>query len=82
MEGRIALATVSVLVSQLQTGQVMPEETCLDGYDLSTFLDNAYRKAYCKDQEKPEGIMAAMLQKMKLNKDEGEERPEDLDQFW
>ena len=46
MEGRVALGVVSAFVSQLETGQGLPQQTSADAYDLSGFLEQAYKKAY------------------------------------
>lgn len=43
MEGRIGLATVESFISQIQTGQRLPETQTPTGYDLALFLDASFK---------------------------------------
>lgn len=43
MYGRIGLATVESFISQIETGQKMPEAQGGTGYDVAAFLDAAHK---------------------------------------
>ena len=74
MNGRIGLATVESFISQLQTGQKMPEMHSSAGYDLAVFLDTSY-KFINRQQEEQEGAMSAMIKKMQ-NMTQGKQEEE------